>query len=96
MTSADYSTIPSSALVALAQLILTRAKLSLPCTTREQALRVIQGVKPAPPRRSPLNINTHVPTCFVCHKPMPNGSLCDSLGRVHINCQGDRNETRKA
>lgn len=96
MTSADYSTIPSSALVALAQLILKRTRLSLLVTNREQAIRVIQGVRPAPPRRAPLHIKTYVPVCFVCRKPLPNGTLCDSLGRTHIDCQGDRYEIRKA
>ena len=53
----DYSQIETSALLALAGLVLKRAKLdSIPVTTREQALRVIQGVRPAPPRRSKINV----------------------------------------
>ena len=89
-TSADYSNLPESALIALAQLILKRARLSLPCRNREQAVAIIRGIKPAPSRRQPLNINPCVPQCNVCHKPIPNGTLCDSTGRIHIECQEER------
>lgn len=82
----DFSPIPTSALLMLARCVLKRARLSLPCTNREQALRIIQGVRPAPPRRSKINIKPVYALCFVCHKPMPNGTLCDSLGRTHIEC----------
>ena len=85
----NYDSIPTSALLALAGLVLKRAKLgSIPVTTREQALRVIQGVHPAPPRRSKINVKPVYALCFVCHKPMPSGTLCDALGRSHIQCQG--------
>jgi hypothetical protein len=50
MMSADYSRIPESALIALATLILKRTRLCLLVTNREQAISVIRGVKPAPPR----------------------------------------------
>ena len=88
---ADYTVVPESALIALAKLTLKRAKLeSVPCTSQEQALRIIRGIKPAPPRRSPLNIKpctiVPIPLCFSCHKPMPVGTLCDSMGRNHIEC----------
>lgn len=87
--SADYSNLPTSALIALARLILKRARLgSLPVASREQAIRIIRGVKPAPPRRLPLfNVKPCVAECPVCHKPMPLGTPCDSLGRMHIECQ---------
>ena len=85
---ADYTVVPESALIALAKLTLKRAKLeSIPCISREQALRIIRGIKPAPPRRSPLNIKPYVPSCAVCRKPLPMGSLCDNFGKVHIACQ---------
>jgi hypothetical protein len=49
----DYSPIHTSALLMLAQCIMKRADLSsLPCTTREQAIRIILGVRPAQPRSS--------------------------------------------
>ena len=84
----DHSSNPTSALVALAVLILKRAKLgSIPCTNREQAIAIIRGIRPAPSRKSPLHIKPYVPHCCVCHAPMPNGTLCDSLGKVHIQCQ---------
>lgn len=86
-TSADYSNLPESVLVALARLILKRARLSLPVTNREQAVRIIRGIKPAPSRKVPLSIKPCVPLCRVCHQPMPLGTLCDYLGRVHISCQ---------
>ena len=93
----EYSQIETSALLALAGLILQRAKLgSIPVTNREQALRVIQGVRPALPRKAPLNIKPctvrPVALCFVCRKELPKGSLCDALGRSHIQCQGGSNE----
>ena len=87
-TSVDYSRIPTSALVALAQLHLKRAKLSsLPCTTREQAIRVIRGVKVPLPRKSKMNVKAVYDLCCVCYKPLAAGALCDSLGKVHISCQ---------
>jgi hypothetical protein len=86
--AADYSRIPESALIALAQLILKRAKLgSLPCTNREQAIAIIRGVRPAPPRTVKQYFKPYVALCSVCHEPLEVGSLCDSLGRTHIACQ---------
>jgi hypothetical protein len=90
----DHSSNPTSALVALAALILKRAKLgSLPCTNREQAIRIIRGVRPAPPRTSKQHFKPYVALCCVCHGPLETGTLCDSLGRTHIACQGDNRET---
>jgi hypothetical protein len=84
--SADYNTIPESALVALAFLILKRTHLSLLVANREQAIAVIRGVKPAPPRKQPLSVKQVVPLCAVCHRPLPVGTLCDPHGRMHIAC----------
>ena len=87
-TSVDYSRIPTSALVALAQLVLKRAKLSsIPVETREQALRVLQGVRPAPPRKSKINVKPVYDMCCVCYKPMVTGTPVDSLGRRHAHCE---------
>ena len=84
----DHSSNPTSALVALAALILKRAKLeSIPCVTREQAIAIIRGVRPAPPRKAPLGIKPYVPRCCVCHGPMPIGTLCDPTGTHHIPCE---------
>ena len=84
----DYSTIPESELIALGLLILKRAKLeSLPCTTREQAIRIIRGIRPAPPRKAVLHIKPVYDLCCVCYKPMTTGTLCDSLGRRHSYCE---------
>ena len=87
----DYSPIPTSTLQAPAKLVLKRARLHLPCTTREHAISIIRGVRPAPPRKLPSTVKPcmviPVPLCFVCHKPMPMGTLCDTLGRNHIECK---------
>jgi hypothetical protein len=84
----DYRSVPESALVGLALLILKRAKLgSLPCTSREQAIAIIRGVRPAPPRKAPLHIKAKYELCCVCFKPMVTGSPVDSLGRHHATCE---------
>lgn len=52
-----YDSIPSSHLLALAGQILKRAKLKgIVAETREQAIAVIRGVTPAPPRREAFRI----------------------------------------
>jgi hypothetical protein len=84
--TADYACIPESALTTLALLILKRAKLTLPVTNRRQAVAVIRGVKPAPPRNQPLNIRQPVPLCRACCQALPVGTLCDSTGQRHIEC----------
>ena len=84
----DYNQIETSALFALAGLVLKRAKLgSIPVTTREQALRVIQGVRPAPPRKAKLHIKPVYDLCCVCYKPMVTGTPVDGLGRRHAQCE---------
>lgn len=88
MTSVDYSAIHSTALIALASLILRRARLTgLSVDNREQAIAVIRGVRPAPSRRARLDIKPCVTQCTVCHAPLRSGELCDSQGRYHIKCQ---------
>ena len=83
----DYSPIPTSALIALAHLILKKARLSLRATTRDQAIAVIRGIKSAPSRSLPFNVKTRVVECYRCHKPIPSGTLCEQFGRAHINCK---------
>jgi hypothetical protein len=84
----NYDNLPTSALVGLARLILKRAKLeSIPVQTREQAIKVIRGVRPAPPRKSKMHIKAVYDLCCVCYKPMEVGTPCDSLGRRHAHCE---------
>ena len=74
--------------IALALLILKRARMtSLPVTNREQAINVIRGVMPAPSRKLPLNLPCIKTACCAdCHRPLPVGTLCDSLGIRHLFC----------
>jgi hypothetical protein len=75
-------------LIALAQLRLERAKISsLPNTNREQALNILHGVHPAPPRHSKMHINPVYELCCVCLKQMVTGTPCDSLGTHHAHCE---------
>ena len=84
----DHSSNPTSALVALAVLILKRAKLgSLPCTTREQAIAIIRGVRPAPPRHSKIKVKPRYDLCCVCYQPMTVGAMVDTLGQRHVQCE---------
>ena len=84
----DHSSNPTSALVALAVLILKRAKLgSIPCTNREQAIAIIRGVRPAPSRHSKINVKPRYDLCCVCYQPMTIGSMVDTLGQRHVQCE---------
>ena len=83
----DYSTIPTSALIMLAQQRLKRMRIHLPAETREQALFIHKHVRPAPPRKAKLHIKPVYDLCCVCYKPMTTGTLCDSLGRRHSYCE---------
>ena len=75
-------------LIALAQLRLERAKISsLPNTSREQALNILHGVHPAPPRHSKVHIKANYELCSVCFKPLVTGTPVDSLGRRHTSCE---------
>ena len=88
----DYSPVPTSALVALGVLILKRARLSLRCTSREQAIAIIRGVRPAPSRKAPHGIRPRITRCAQCHGAIEVGTPCDALGTSHIDCQGGDHE----
>jgi hypothetical protein len=85
-----YSTfegVADAPVIALALRILERAKItSMSVTSREQAIRIIRSLKPAPPRKSKLNIKPLYALCNVCYKPLLTGTLCDSLGTRHAHC----------
>ena len=83
----DYSSIPTSALIALAKLVLKRSRLSLCADSREQALSVIRGVRPAPHRRSPHGIKPRITRCAQCHGAIEVGTPCDAAGTKHIQCE---------
>jgi hypothetical protein len=92
---ASFEGVADGPVIALARLILIRAKLSLPCTTRTQAIAVIRGIKPAPSRRKPLNMKPCDPTvaslCRKCGKPILFGQACrtfdfTSESDEHITC----------
>ena len=83
----NYSPIKTEALIALARLILRRAKLSLPNNTREQAIGIIRGIRPAPPRKAVLHIKPVYALCCVCFKPLVTGTLVDPTGTHHIQCE---------
>jgi hypothetical protein len=93
MTS-TFEGIPDKPIVMLACLILKRAKLKLPCTTRTQAIAIIRGVKPAASKRTPLNIKPCDPNmgsrCVKCGHPIHFGQPCltvgDSKTDTHITC----------
>ena len=91
--------IADSAILALAQLIINRARLTvMSANTREQALSIIRSLRPAPSMRVPLSVlvksATHIPVhpdefCLSCGQPLPFGSLCHTLrlgGGTHISC----------
>ena len=74
--------------IALAMLRLKRMRMtSIPVTTREQAISVLRGVRPAPPRKLNLNIKPKYALCCVCYAPLVTGTLCDSLGTRHATCE---------
>ena len=83
----DYSSVPTSALLMLAQCVLKRARLSLPCTTREQAIGIIRGIRPAPPKKAKLHVKPIYALCCVCFKPLITGTLVDTTGTHHIQCE---------
>lgn len=85
--SVDYAHIPTSALVALGGLILKRAQLSFPCASREQAIAVIRGIRPAPPRKSQVHIKPKYELCCICYAPMITGTPVDILGKRHAYCE---------
>ena len=93
--------VPVEAYIALARLILKRAKLSLPANNLVEAMRVIRGVRPAITKGTPLaaviKSKTHVPlhvdsTCKSCGKRIGFGELCRTVWTAndgeHIQCGG--------
>ena len=93
--------VPVEAYIALARLILKRAKLSLPANNLVEAMRVIRGVRPAITKGTPLaaviKSKTHVPlhvdsTCKSCGKRIGFGELCRTVWTAndgeHISCGG--------
>lgn len=85
----DYSPIPTSALIMLANLILKRARLSLLCGSRTQALSIVRGVRPAPSRHAGHGIRPHVriTRCTACQGTIEHGSTCNADGNRHIDCE---------
>ena len=89
--------VPDSALIALAELILKLAGLKgLFVQNRHHAIKLIHGVKPAPPKTQPLGIKAAVdrPTpCRRCGAPVRYGELCKTTFcrnlDEHINCNLD-------
>lgn len=94
--------VPDSALIMLAKLMLTRARLKgMQVTSRAQAISIIKGMRPAPKRTQPLTIQSAIGKvsvaceasfCSSCGKPLPTGSLCRTVWTLHtgehINCEG--------
>lgn len=96
MSQSTFVGVPDSAVVALASLVLKRARLALPCSTRTQAVAVIRGIRPAPAKTAPLNINSsHRPAsiCLKCGKPIGFGQPCltfwNGTTDEHITCPRD-------
>jgi hypothetical protein len=94
MAHSTFIGIADGPIIALALLRLKRAKLTLLCTTRKQAINILNGVKAAPPRKGPLNIKP-VPVgaagrCRRCKMPIQWGELCSTVGCIdtdqHIKC----------
>jgi hypothetical protein len=51
MPHSTFVGVEDGPIIALALLRLKRAKLTLPCSTRVQAINILRGVQPAPPRQ---------------------------------------------
>src|SRR5271157_5809746 len=83
-TMEDYADVPTADLLELAKLRLAHVRRSLPCETRGQALSILLGIRPAPPRTTKLAIKPVYERCGICWKPLIAGEPCDSLGKWHI------------
>ena len=91
----DYTTVPESALVMLAELILKRARMKMAVTTVAQAIAVIRGVKAAPPRGSPpmkpCVVSPVISHCRRCGKPLPIGEIVKDAfngeSEEHVECR---------
>jgi hypothetical protein len=82
-----YEGVADSAVISLALLRLKRARLTgIPVANRERAIAILRGVKPVPARNQKFNTKPCYTLCNVCHEAMVTGTLCDTLGRRHINC----------
>jgi hypothetical protein len=94
--------VPDSAIVMLAQAMLTRIKLhGMKVDTRRAAIAIIKGLRPAVRKDIPLTkvIQSAIgkaalppSLCSACGKPLPYGSLCRTLWTTydgeHIQCTG--------
>ena len=96
MPASSFEGIPDAPVIALARIVLLRAKLKLPCTMRAQAIAILLGVKPAPSKDSPLNIKPYSPraaTCRRCRKAITFTQPCHAFGNgatdEHITCPRD-------
>jgi hypothetical protein len=97
MPVSSFEGIPDTPVIALAHLVLKRAKLKLPCTARAQAIAIIHGIKPAPSKGLPLNIKpcnpTQAATCSKCRKAITFTQPCHAFGNgptdEHITCPRD-------
>lgn len=91
---ATFKGVEDGPVIALALLRLKRAKLTLPCSTRLQAINILRGVQAAPPRKGPLGIKPapagSAGRCRKCKMPIKWGELCTTVGCLdtdqHIKC----------
>ena len=70
----DYADVPTADLLELAKLRLAHVRRNLPCETRGQALSILLGIRPAPPRTAKLAIKPVYERCGICWKPLIAGS----------------------
>ena len=95
--------VPDVAVLMLARLMLTRAKLKgMKVDNRQDAVAIIRGLRPAVSKRTPLTAviqsaigkTARVGTCSSCGKPLLTGELCRTLWTMydgtHINCTGGK------
>jgi hypothetical protein len=85
--------VPDSALIMLAAQILKRVRLSLPNETREQALAIIKGVRPAASKNKPIAARAFrrlSSPCTKCGLPIYAGEPCLGCATAkerHIDCK---------
>lgn len=84
--------VPDSALIMLAAQILKRVRLNLPNNTREQAIAIIKGVKPAASKLKPMSTSFRrlSSPCSKCGLPIYAGEPCQGCATAkerHINCK---------
>jgi hypothetical protein len=95
--------VPDSAIIMLARLMLTRIKLKgMKVTTRQDAIAIIKGLRPAVSKDTPLSAVVKPVTdkpvvegrCSSCGKPLLRGSLCRTVWTMHdgehIRCPGGK------